>query len=440
MTRALVISTKYPFPTDDGKKTVLAGFLAYLIDRLGRDNVTYIVVGRNERQPPAAPTVRTLWIAPPGRMTQAWNALRSLCGLDQRSLQEALTYSPRVARRLDALLSDARPDVLLLDTMRMGQYFRRSTLGDCRRVLFMDDLFYLRFRRMLRVAAADPAVRFSPAGTFAPSLPRLARKLLRVAPLQNLLYRIECAKSERREIEYPRRFDRCLLMNPNEVKILRERCPEGSIYPIKPLLRVPRNAPPRNFHGAPVFVLFGSLRHPVYRASILRFLQHSLDDALRQLPAAKIEIVGDGADDEIRMQCARFRDRVTIRGFVQDISTLFSTACALLVPLIAPGGLKLKTLTALYYGLPILATDGGIDGIPLRENLDYVRENDLNRFGYQMVRLTDNVFNDVISRNAAQTFLENYASERVYQDYDELFGLQASPAPESPRGPARQDT
>lgn len=43
---AVIISNKYPFPPDDGKKTVLAGFLAYLIDRFGRDNVLYVVIGR----------------------------------------------------------------------------------------------------------------------------------------------------------------------------------------------------------------------------------------------------------------------------------------------------------------------------------------------------------------------------------------------------------
>lgn len=424
MTRALLVSTKYPFPADDGKKTVLAGFLAYLINRLGQDNVTYVVVGRKEREPPAPPPVRTLWITPPGRLTQIWYALQSLCNLNRRSLQEALTYAPHVARDLTDIMNESEPDLLLLDTIRMGQYFLRPTTIGCRRILFMDDLFYLRFRRMLQSAAADPAVRYSPAGTFAPSLPLFARQLLRLTPLQNLLYRIESSKSERREIESPQQFDRCLLMNPNEVQLLRDRCPQGSILPVKPLLRVPPTAPSRRFDGAPLFVLFGSLRHPVYRASVLRFLRHALGNALREIPAARIEIVGDGADDEIRAHCERFRDRVVIRGFVQDIGSLFSTACALLVPLIAPGGLKLKTLTALYYGLPILSTDGGVDGIALRDGVDFVRENDLDRFPRQMARLIDQPLNERISRAAMRTFRESYSTERVYEDYDEMFGLK----------------
>lgn len=423
MKRVVLISTKYPVPTDDGKKTVLAGFLAYLLDRFGKDNVTYVVVGRKERGTPTEPACRTLWITPPGRLTQSWNLLCSLCGLDRKSLQEAVTYAPRIERTLTDLVRDTNPDILLLDTIRMGQYFWRSKIPDCQRVLFMDDLFYLRFRRMLRMAATDHTIRFSPAGTFAPSLPAFARKLLRIAPLQNLLYRIESAKSERREVESPRYFDCCLLMNPNEVQILQERCPQGSIFPVKPLLHVAPCAPPRKFDGEPLFVLFGSLRHPVHRASVVQFLERSMDGALRALPHARIEIVGDGADDEIKALCVPFGDRVVVRGFVQNIDALFSTACALLVPLIAPGGLKLKTLAALIYGLPIVATDCGVDGIPLRDGIDFVRENALERFPIHMARLCDISFNREISRNAARAFQAHYSKDRVYKDYDEIFAL-----------------
>jgi len=108
MKRVLIVSTKYPFPTDDGKKTVLAGFLAYLLDRCGRDHVTYIVVGRKGGQPAAEPACRTMWVAPPGRLTQIWNVFLSLCGLSQKSLQEALTYAPRIERMLAGIVSEAK--------------------------------------------------------------------------------------------------------------------------------------------------------------------------------------------------------------------------------------------------------------------------------------------------------------------------------------------
>lgn len=426
MTKALLVSTKYPYPTDDGKKAVLAGFLDYLTDRLGSDNVVYVVVGRNPRHGPERAECRTVWLSPPGRLTQLWNALRSLCGLDRKSLQEALTYAPRVERELVEFVDATGPDVVLLDTIRMGQYFWERRQPNGRWVLFMDDLFYLRFRRMVNAATTDAEIRFEPAGTFAPSLPAIARRLLQISFVQNFLYRLESSKSERREVESTGKFDRCLLVNPNEARVLQARCPNAPVLPVKPLLRTGDAVPPRNFDGTPRFLLFGSLRHPVYRASVLKFLQRPIEDALRCMPSADIVIVGEGADDEIRAQCARFDGRISIHGFVSDIDALFTTACALLIPLIAPGGLKLKTLTALYYGLPIVATDSGVDGIPLRDGFDFIRENDLGGFAPHMARLTDLSLNREISRNAARAFQQHYSKERVYAEYDEIFGLASS--------------
>src|SRR4051812_10609949 len=43
--RVAVVSTVDPYPSDTGKKVVIAGFLEYLKDRLGPRNVHYVIVG-----------------------------------------------------------------------------------------------------------------------------------------------------------------------------------------------------------------------------------------------------------------------------------------------------------------------------------------------------------------------------------------------------------
>ena len=82
----------------------------------------------------------------------------------------------------------------------------------------------------------------------------------------------------------------------------------------------------------------------------------------------------------------------------------------------------MKALTALFYGLPIVATDSGVDGIPLQDGVDFLRENALERFSLHMARLCDPSFNGEISRNATRAFQKHYSKERVYEDYDAIFG------------------
>lgn len=417
---AVIISTKYPFPPDDGKKTVLAGFLAYLLDRYGKDNVTYVVIGRQRHPPAAEPLCRTVWINPPGWTAQGWNLLKSFSGIDARSMQEAVTCSSRVKRSLDALVETLNPGILILDTLRIGQYFWSPGPSVVRRILYMDDLYSLRFRRMTDVSASNEDVRFDPSGTFFSMLPGLARAAIQFGPVQRFLYRSEAAKMDRRERESTGRFDQCLLINPNEARSLAQQCPGKPIHSVKPLLFPAPCAVRREFNGAPSFLLFGSLRNPVYRASVIRFLERGMAGVFRLMPDAKVTIVGEGAGEDMGRLCSQFGRNVELRGYVDSIDALFSTACALLVPLLAAGGLKLKILTSLYYGLPVIASECSVDGIPLQDGVHFIQEDDVERYATHMVRLREVAYNLQVSRNASALFREHYSKDAVYREYDDL--------------------
>ena len=429
---AVIISTKYPYPTDDGKKKVLAGFLAYLLERFGEDNVVYVVLGRQRDAAASDPPCRTVWIDPPAWTAQGWNVLKSLSGIEPRSMQEAVTFSPQAKRRLDALVAPLNPELLVLDTLRIGQYFWSPGKTGTRRILYMDDLFSLRFRRMNDVSSMDESVRFNAGGTFSPMLPGLARAAIQSGSIQKLLYRLEAAKMDRRERDCTGRFDRCLLINPNEARLLADQCPGKPVFPVTPLLFPEPCAVRRQYSGAPSFVLFGSLRHPVYRASVIRFVERGLEGVIRLMPDARVSIIGEGGGEEMDRLCSRFGRNVEVRGFVDDLDAVFSTSCALLVPLLAAGGLKLKVLTALYYGLPIVATECSVDGIPLKDGVHYIREDDVERYPVHMARLRDVSYNLQVSRNASALFHEHYSKDSVFEEYDGLLGPAGAPGPRAP--------
>lgn len=418
--RVMFVSNKYPFPADDGKKTVLAGFLDYLVQRHGVDRVLYIVVGPPPEGPLSAPW-RTVWITPPGAFRQAWNVVTRAAG--GRSLQELATYAPRVRRALRRQVREFRPQLLILDTLRVAQYFWDDGGDGCRRVLYMDDLLYLRFQRLIDLSAADAGQSLKAAGTFAQFLPETVRGLLDRPWLRARLYRTEMRRIERRELACPARFDRCLLINPNEVDILRARCGGGSVHAVKPWLGEVPARPRRSYHGQAVFVMFGSLRHPVYRASVADFLQRGMAEIVSELPAFRIDIIGGGADDGIRALCARFPDHVRLCGYVESIEAAFAGACAMLAPMVAAGGLKLKVITALAHGLPLIASHHAVDGIPLEDGCDYLLENEPARYATAMRRLCDPQLNARISASARRAFDRHFGRDVVFAEYDALFGL-----------------
>jgi glycosyltransferase involved in cell wall biosynthesis len=426
MARILIVSNKYPFPIDDGKKAVLAGFLEYLIERHGKSNVVYIVIGKSAGSDLRKASCETIWIAPPGPISQTWSLAAGWLGRDRKSIQELITYSSRIKRTLKQCMECYRPELILLDTIRVGQYFWNHGSASGRRILYMDDLYHLRFERLLQMSKLNGVGTIKAAGTFTNTLPGFVRKLLDNRTVRNLLYRTEINRVKRRELQCPENFDQCLLINPNETDLLRSLSRSQSIFAVKPFVTEEGPSTPRTFDGSPVFLMFGSLNHPVYRASVIQFLERGMPHIRRELPQARIEIIGGGPDDQIRLLSEQYEGHVALRGFVESIDDIFASACAMLVPLISAGGLKLKAVTALCYGLPMVATDSAIDGIPLVDGQHYLLENDVTRYYIHMARLTEPSYNRQMSDQARQAYCMHYSGDAIRAEYDSLMGLGAS--------------
>lgn len=421
--KVVIITTKYPFPADDGKKVVLNGLIQYFVDRFGADQVSYIAVNDRPQvstEPDRFPC-RLTWVSPPRASQQAISLFQCIVGRSGRSLQEAATYSSQVAQALWQLVNEARPDLLILDTIRMSQYFVDHARPAPRTIVYMDHLLYTRFRAMSRFVADHPDAALDPIGTFRRFVPKLVRRILRAVVLQRWLFNIEAKAVEPREIQSAKVFDTCLLLTQSDVNELRTRCPDRGIYAIKPLIFVSPCRTTRRYDGSPRFILCGSLRHPANRAAFIQFFRQCMEPALTRLPKLEIHVIGAGADDELRAVAQPFGTHVHFDGFVEDLGIAFGSACALLVPLLFGYGLKIKTLAAMYYGLPIISTSEGVESLPLRAGEDFILEDDLKCFPASMERLCDVRYNQTLSERVSESYRRNFARETIYAEYDSIF-------------------
>ncbi len=192
-------------------------------------------------------------------------------------------------------------------------------------------------------------------------LPRIDMSAARPNSLKDRLYRRLEARAERRLIcSYPR-FSVCTPRLGDEVRKLNPSAditviPFGldfSGYPFVPDERRP---------GAPVVTLIGKMDWEPTRSAATRLLERLWPAIHQRMPEARLQIVGWGA----RAELSRFprRPEVSIIENVPEIRPYFEEASVLLYAPMRGSGLKIKVLEAMAYGVPVVTTSEGVEGLP----------------------------------------------------------------------------
>lgn len=424
--KIVFVSTILPFPVDAGKKVVVSGILSYLVERYGADNVTYVLLDSSANEPPrkAEMPCKCIVFKQPSLLRRLWNLFWFVTIKRVKSIQESMLFSASLSRDLRAVIGEINPDLTVCDTFRVGQFFETSGRPKGGYILYMDDLFSIRYKRMLDVLTRFPDSQLNVLGNFSRFIPAPARLLVRSALVQKLLLRVERRLVEKREQSCVRWFDTTLLINAQESSLLRRETGNSSIQTIKPLLTRANTRPhtARNYDGNPTFVFLGDLSLPHNRFSIAHFIETQMDRIIREIPDFKLRIIGKGADDELLRLVRRYEAAISIEGFVEDLATIFDTSCAMLIPLLFGSGVKIKTLEALSHGLPILSTSYGVEGVSVTHRVNGLVEDDIDRYSGMMSALTEVDYNDNLSCEARRLYLDNYSRERVLREYGRLFG------------------
>jgi len=425
-TKVLVVSFVQPFPADDGKKVVLQGLVRYFLDSSGME-VHYLVLdGVGPRQPPDSRLTFHSLSHRTRRLRLLAALVRSI--VQRRPLQQTLLYSDALRRAIRQRMSAIDPDIVVYDTIRVSQFVEnlRALLPGARHILYLDDLFSIRYGTMLRAMDRYPQARIKPLGNFAKYLPTFCQPLLNLRTLCRYLLKREMQLVEKVEVTEVARFDINLLVNCDEVKVLRERTAQDRIATL-PISFPHRDQPlpTRNYEGKPEFIFIGALNVAHNQCSLEYFISNIFGDCVECIPALKLRVVGQTPSEDLRRLFARYSESIEWNAWVPDLGRLFATSSAMLVPLLFGSGVKVKTLEALSYALPVISTQFGAEGIlsGSSEASGIIVEDNLRRFPQHMRALLDPQKNSDLSKQARQYYAAHYTTEACVQQYRALFDV-----------------
>jgi len=144
----------------------------------------------------------------------------------------------------------------------------------------------------------------------------------------------------------------------------------------------------RKYEDTSDLIFVGNFNHRPNLDAVHYFLQEVFPFILRDLPEVKIYLVGNNPPDEVK---ALATDNVIVTGYVEDLSPYLKKARISVNPLRYGAGMKGKIGEALSWGLPVVTTSIGAEGMGLVEGDDALIADSPAGFGAAVIRLYQDV-------------------------------------------------
>ena len=153
----------------------------------------------------------------------------------------------------------------------------------------------------------------------------------------------------------------------------------------------------------------------------------------RAEPDAKFVIVGKNPPEEVFSLAAD--PRIEVTGYVADPVPFLAAADAFIVPLHAGGGMRVKILDAWLWGMPIVSTPIGAEGIAVKDGENILLAEDPAAFAAAVLALLQNEALNQNLRTQGRAWVEShYAWQTVYRRVDQVYDhlLASRPVPGAP--------
>ncbi|WP_319422543.1 tetratricopeptide repeat protein [Pleurocapsa sp. FMAR1] len=185
---------------------------------------------------------------------------------------------------------------------------------------------------------------------------------------------------------------------------------------VVPNIHFPYQGDIPSFHERSGILFIGSYNHPPNVDAILWLCQKIMPLVWQKQPDIKVTLLGSNVTPEVK---ALAGDKITVTGYVDDVSSYFLSHKLSVSPLRYGAGMKGKIGQSLEYSLPVVSTEIGTEGMNLQPE-QILEANNTEDFAEQILRL----YNDVnlwnsLSFNSWQA-IAPYTPETIKQNIKEL--------------------
>lgn len=395
--RILFLSQVLPFPIDAGPKMRSYFVLRHLAQKHEVTLLTFVRASdRSEDIAHLAEFCHEVHTVPLQRSRLADIKFLGQSLMAQRPFLIVRDQIPAMYAKIHQLLASEQFDIIHADQLWMAQYAlaARPESAKARLILDQHNAVYLIPKRLAEADSNPIKRRF---------LAREARLLTSHEPevcdsFDHVVWVTEEDRKAVATINKPTRHNRL----------------SSTVIPI---CANPTQVKPVHWTGTKHRITFlGGLHWPPNAQGILWFADQVFPRIRAEVPEAILTIIGKSPPAGLA------KEGIEVTGYVEDPFPYLLETAAFIVPLHAGGGMRVKILDAWCWGLPIVSTTIGAEGIETKHEQNILIADTAEDFAQAVLRtFRDRMFAQQLGANGRQTVLEKYDWQKVYSAWDEVY-------------------
>lgn len=292
-----------------------------------------------------------------------------------------ILYPPRIGSFQKYLSQSGQMfDIVMLSRPNIAKKHLKNIRKYCRNANIVFDTVDLRSLRMSRLAALKQDQRLS----------------------------INAYLSKQTELSVAKACDATLVVSENEKNLLLDEIPSLNIHVVSGIFDI--SLPEKGFSHRENLMFLGSFSHLPNADGVGWFLKEIFPKIKEAIPGIKIFIVGDNSIQDIQ---ALSSDDVIFTGYVQDLCKLFNQCRVFVAPLRCGAGIKGKIYHSMSYGLPVVTTTIGAEGMGVIDGWNVLIADDPALFSKKVIQLyqQEELWN-TLSRNSLEYIHNNHSFEK----------------------------
>lgn len=224
------------------------------------------------------------------------------------------------------------------------------------------------------------------------------------------------AQMERLELRLGGESDAIVVVSSEEKRVLEEKLPGKRIAIISNIHETRPAIPP--FELRRNFLFIGGFEHTPNVDAMLWFCAEIMPAILRELPEATFHIIGSKMPESVR---ALASDHVVTHGYLENVDLFFESCLLSVAPLRFGAGVKGKVNQSMSFGVPVVSTSIGAEGMHLTHEKNILLADDPRDFAQQVIRLhRDQELWTALSRNSLSNIEEHFSTAAARRNLEEL--------------------